>query len=48
MGIIIMFDISSVSQGELMLGCLGEAKANAFAEGLSECPASPTLNEGNW
>ena len=31
-----------------MVGCLGEAKANAFSAGLSECPESPNLNEGNW
>ena len=40
---------SSASQAELMQGCLGEAKANEFGEGLMECPASPSeAIEGNW
>merc|ERR1711879_817672 len=33
---------------ELMLGCLGEAKANEFGAGLMACPESPTLVEDNW
>ena len=43
-----MFDILSVSQDGYMEGCLGETKAAAFNEGLTNCPAAPTLNEGNW
>merc|ERR1712027_13441 len=34
---------------ELMQGCLGEAKANEFGEGLMQCPTSPSeAIEGNW
>ena len=40
---------SSASQAELMQGCLGEAKANEFGEGLMQCPTSPSeAIEGNW
>lgn len=31
-----------------MAGCLGEEKANTFADGLSECPQTPNLDEENW
>ena len=32
----------------MMVGCLGEAKANAFSAGLSECDVAPNLKAGNW
>jgi len=34
--------------GDMMVGCLGEAKANAFSAGLSECDEAPNLKAGNW
>merc|ERR1712117_229976 len=34
--------------GNMMVGCLGEAKANSFSAGLSQCNVAPNLKAGTW